>query len=173
MNAQIKNQKGFQLVEMIIYIALLVVITMAVVNTTTLILRSYQSVTASRNIQIGGMTALDRMTREIRNATSVDSAQSTLTTSPGQLTINSTDDAGTAETLQFFVSNSLLRVKENGVDSGPLLPSSVTVTNLIFRLIDSGQSNAVKIEMTLQSGSGSALKSSNFYATVVLRGSYK
>ncbi|GEM_PF-216145 len=163
---------GFSLVEAIIYIGLLILILVAVVNMILLMGRSYTYLKLSRHIQTSAVTALDRMVRDIRNAQSVDVGQSTLGTSPGILTLNTTTSTGTPQTLQFYVSGGTLRLKQNGGDVGPLTLPDVTVGGLIFRRITTGISQAVKIDLTLQTGVGSSVHSANFYGTAILRDSY-
>ena len=160
------------MIEIVIYSVLLAIIVAAVVSLLITLGSTYRSLQSTETIGTSAQTALERMTREIRAATSVDMGQSTLDLSPGQLTLNTLDDSGSATTIQFFVLNGAIRVKEAGVDSGPLTSASVRVSNLIFRRSTTAQSQAVKIELTLESGEGVAFASHLFYATIVLRGSY-
>ncbi|KKU67935.1 MAG: hypothetical protein UX89_C0010G0014 [Parcubacteria group bacterium GW2011_GWA2_47_16] len=165
-------RRGFSLVETIIYTGLLVLILVAVINMMLLMSHSYNYLKLSRHIQVSAVTALDRMVRDIRNAQSVDVGQSTLGTSPGILTLNTSTVSGTPQTVQFYVSGGGIRVKQDGVDIGPVTLPDVTLTNLVFRQITTGISQAVKIELTLSTGVGPAARSANFYGTAILRDSY-
>ncbi len=166
------SKKGFSLVETIIYIGLLVLVLVAIMNMTLSMARAYGYFKLSRHVQTSAINALDRMVRDIRNAQSVNVGQSTLGTSPGVLTLITTSATGTAQTLQFYVATSTLRVKQDGGDVGPLTLSDVSVSSLIFRQISTGISQAVKIELTLSTGSGSTTRTANFYDTAILRDSY-
>ena len=159
------------LIEIVVYTAILFILTLVVVNVVIAMNRTYRTFTSLSTVETSAEVSLERMTREIRDATSVDTAQSTLGSSPGQLMLNTTDASGTATTIQFFTLGQTLRVKEAGVDVGPL-SGAARVSNLVFRKLVSAQATAVKIEMTLESGSGSNYESKQFYSTVVLRGSY-
>lgn len=165
-------RRGFSLVETIIYIGLLILIIVAVVNMLIGMSKAYGFMRLSTHIQTSSIDSLDRVVREIRNAKSVDVANSTLGTSPGVLTLNSTDDAGNAMTYQFYISGGVLRMKQNGIDQGPLTLPDVTVGNLVFRKMTTGVSQAVKIDMTLTAGSGSMTRTAKFYGTAILRDSY-
>lgn len=165
-------EKGFSLVEMLIYIFILTIILAVVTNSIYSLSKSYRSIRSADTLEASAMSSLDRIVREIHDATSVDTALSTLDTSPGVLMLNTTDEAGVATTIKFLVTSQALRVQEAGVDVGPLTDSSARVTSLIFRSITTAQSKAVKVEMTIESGVGSSYKSRNFYSTAVLRGSY-
>lgn len=163
-----RRQKGFSLIETVIYVSLLAIILVVLINTIFTMNRLYRYLNLSRHIQTSAITALDRMVRDIRDAESVNVGASTLGTSPGVLTLNTTTSSNNPQTFQFFVSNGVLIVKQDEVDIGPLTLSDVVVDNLIFRHIVTGVSKAVKIEMTLKAGTSTA----NFYATAVLRDSY-
>ncbi|MDO8590465.1 MAG: prepilin-type N-terminal cleavage/methylation domain-containing protein [bacterium] len=160
--------RGFSLVEMIIYVGLLALILVSLVNMLLGMSRAYGYLKFSQHIQTSAVIALDRMVRDIRNAESVSVPESVLDTSPGILTLNTTTATSSLQTLQFFVSNGALRVKQDGGDLGPLTLPDVTVDNLVFRQMNTGISEAVKIDLTLSSGTHTA----NFYATALLRDSY-
>jgi len=112
----------------------------AVVGGTLLSLaRTYRSIAAEQAIESAAIAALDRLSREARNATSVDVGGSVLGTSPGQLSLNTKDPDGAPEVVQFFLEDKSLHVREAGVDQGSLTPAAARVTNLIFRTIATGK----------------------------------
>jgi len=160
------------MIEIVVYSALFAIIIGAVVYTLISLGGVYRSLQATQAISTSAQVALERMTRELRVATSVDIGASTLVSSPGVLIINSLDDDGNPITKEFSVTNGILRLKEAGIDQGPLTQSSVHVDTLIFRRITNAKSEAVKIELSLSSGDGPAQSSKYFYSTIVLRGSY-
>ncbi|MDZ4786572.1 MAG: prepilin-type N-terminal cleavage/methylation domain-containing protein [bacterium] len=166
------QNRGFSLVETIVYIVILLLVLVVVVNALALLTRSFRTIQSTQTIESTAQIAMERMTRDIRDALSINVTQSTLGTSPGQLTINTQDEAGTATTIKFFLSGQAIRIAVSDTDIGPLSNASARVTNLVFRSISSTQSNAVKIEMTVESGQGASYKVKNFYSTVVMRGSY-
>lgn len=164
------------MVEMVIYVAFFAVLSVLTINATIMVMRSFYMLRITQSISQSATTALERMSREIRNAYEIDTANSTLTTSPGRLTLLTKDDIGALTTVEFYVSGSKLNMKLGGVDKGPLVTKTVTVTNLVFRSITTTNasttiSKAVKIEMTLQDSRSSIVKSVKFYDTIVLRGS--
>ncbi|MDO8594048.1 MAG: prepilin-type N-terminal cleavage/methylation domain-containing protein [bacterium] len=166
------SQRGFSLVEMLFYIAILSLALLVVTQTLVVLMRSYGVLRGAQHIEedVGG--ALDRMVREIRDANGVDDAGSVLGTHPGKLLLNTTTLAGAPRTVEFSLSAGQLLLKENGVVTGFLTSSSTSLSSLIFRKITSVRSKGVKIEMTMQSGTSTAARSENFYSTAVLRDSY-
>lgn len=116
---------------------------------------------------------MERISREIRNASSIDVANSSLGSSPGVLQLNSVDELGNSQTVKFNVSGGELVISYNGVSIGNLLGNNISVSSLIFRRIGTTASGeAVKIELILQDNKSQDLKIENFYNTIVLRGSY-
>jgi hypothetical protein len=165
-------KKGSSVVEAVIYIFIFSLLSLAVVNALQSVTRSYRLIQASFALESVGHTALERIARDARDSTSIDTAVSTFGTSPGNLVLNGTDSSGNDQTIEFYVLNGAIRVKENNVDIGPLTSSKATVTSLIFTSIITGNSQAVRIEVTAESGQGETYKSRTFRTTAVLRGSY-
>lgn len=165
----VKNsKKGFTLVEMLVYVAILSVLSVVVINTSLSLARSYNSLKVSRNINSAAIISFERMTRDIRLATNVDTSTSTLNSHPGRLGL----EIGTATTSHYYLDGTTLRVIENGVDAGALTTGDVEITNLIFRTVTDNTLQAVKIEMTIESTLGNTTKTEKFYDFVTLRGTY-
>ncbi len=163
-------KKGFSLAETIVYIALLAIIFIVVINSLVAIMTSYYTVKSSKDIENSAMLGLDRIERDTKNAASIASISTS--TNPNSITINTFDTNGNPLVDRFYVATGTLSVDENGIYSGPLSVSGVTVTSLIFSPINTGNSSGVRIQMTLQTGSGNAFKSKNFFDTALMRGSY-
>jgi len=138
-----------------------------VVETLFVITKSYRATAVTRSINISSLLALERMERDIRNASSIDQAQSIFGASPGKLIVLTP-----ATTTEFYSDSTGILVKENDIFKDSLTSSLVTPSNLRFYLISTGKSSGIKIELTLQSGTGTTFRSEKFYDTVMLRSSY-
>lgn len=163
---------GFSLIEMLVYTAILILIVAAVGSTILALSRVYRAITTEQIVEDAGQVTLERILRTTKDALSIDSAQSAFASTTGKLTLNTLDDDGNAQVVQFFLAGQTLRMKENGVDVGPLTPSEAHVTRLYLTSITTSVSKAVKVEMTIESGTSTTYRSKNFYGTAVLRGSY-
>lgn len=163
---------GFSLVEMLFYVALLSLALLVVTQTLLVMIRSYGNLRATQHIEQDGGFSLDRIVREIRDASEVTDAESVLGTNPGELFLVTTNAVGASRTVEFYIENGQIMLREDGTPVGSLTGTKTTVTNLVFRKITTTRSKGVKIEMTIESGSGTANKSKNFYGTAVLRDSY-
>lgn len=156
-------KRGFSLVEMLIYVAILAVMLLLIINTMLSFTGSYRPVAALRLADRSAVSSFDRATREIRLATaaSVDASNATL---------NAITLTQGATTTRIYVDNGVVKVDVNSVYSGPLTLSGASVTGLTFVLLDSGSSKAVKMDMTVQGTSGQTIVTKNFHTTIVLKG---
>ena len=166
------KSRGFTIVEMIIYIAFFAVISILAINATIMTMKSFYVLRITQAVSQSATTALERMSREIRNAYDVDTVNSTLGTNPGSLTLKTKDATGLNTTIEFYVDlGSQLSLKEGAIDKGSLMVKTVTLDSLIFRLVTNTNSKAIKIEMTLRDSRSTPVKLVKFYDTIVLRGS--
>lgn len=166
--------RGFTLVETLVYMAILVVLLSAIVNAVLVLTTHYRAVRNTREMEDSVIAAFDRMTRDIRDADGFIASATILNVANGSLSLLEQDlSSGQSTTTDYYVENSRLYVRENGVVLGPLTKSSIKTTSLIFRRIDTANSNAFKIEMSMQTDQAVPnVISNNFYTTVVMRGSY-
>ncbi len=163
-----RTTRGFSLVEVIFYAAIVVILIMTVRNFFFSLNTAY---TQSRysNAEIASITTLlDRLDRAIRNADSIDLLGSTLNASPGVLALNATDDNDLSETIKFYLQNGAVKFDRNGTYVGPLTSADAKVTELIFRRVNTTYSNAIKIELSIQASSTLAVRVDKFYLTVAL-----
>lgn len=166
------TRRGFTLVEMIIYIAFFAMLSVLAINATIMVMKSFYTLRINQSISQSATTALERMSREIRNAYSIDTENSTFDTSPGRLTLLTKDDLGTLTTIEFYTTaGNQINMKVGGVEQGSLMTKTVTVTNIVFMSITTSNSKAVKIEMTLTDNRSGVSKTVKYYDTIVLRGS--
>lgn len=167
-----RASRGVSLIEMLIYVGILVLVVAAVGSTILALSRVYRAIVSEQQIEEAGHIALERMVREIHGATSIDTAGSTFASTTGTLTLNTIDESQNASTVQFYLLGQTLRMKSGGVDIGPLISSETKITRLSFNSITTAHSSAVKIELTVESGTSTSYRSKNFYSTAVVRGSY-
>ncbi len=165
------HTKGFTLIEMVVYAAVLGILSVLAINATLIMTQAYASLRASRDLNASATAVLERMTREIRTATGVDPSSVT-GTNPSDLVLNTKDAGGAATTVEFYVQNGLINVKEGGVAKGALMTSSTQASNFVVRTMSGTNSKAVKIELTITATRGTKSKTRNFYNTIVLRGTY-
>lgn len=162
-------RRGFTLVEMLIYTAILAGISILVVQGMYVVTKSFTALRVSRDINSSGTILLERLTREIRSAYDVDTTSSTLGSSPGRLTLNTKDSSGSNTTVEFYVEDNMVKIKEGGVAQGAVTTANTEVTNFVLREIVGANSKAIKVEVTLSETRAGTTQARNFYSTVLLR----
>jgi prepilin-type N-terminal cleavage/methylation domain-containing protein len=159
--------KGFTLVEMIIYLAIMTVLTLVITQSLVVVLKSNRDSFAEISLRNAGYSAMEEMLREIHLSESIDQA------SGGILQME--QNAG-ANIVKFSTSsNSVLNLYEGQgttVLVGPLISKDVLVKNLIFTPINTGKSLAVRIQIQLETAVEGKARDEWFYSTGILRGSY-
>ena len=161
-----QNKSGFTLVEVVIYSAILAVVSVFVVNSLILMVKNFNGYRVSRFVNISAASAMERMTRELREARDIG-AINTFDSNPGFISL----DTG----IEFLSTNSQLFIRYSGGDDQALTPTNLELTSLIFRQVATStnpNSKAIKIEMELKGERGGYQKTEKFYDTVILRGSY-
>ena len=163
------KRRGFSLVEMIIYLALLAAVTIFLVDGISSLTKSYADFRLAKAVSTSASSALQRILYEVRQASSINLGQSTFGSTPGQLTLVDMDATGATSTVAFSVSGGQLHVSRGGVDEGPLTLSTVSVTNFTLTLLQNSMSSGVRIALTLQSSFGLKTRTETFYTTAVTR----
>ena len=164
--------KGFSLLEMLIYISILVLLLIVIMNIVISVVRSGRIINALRNVENSALISLERITRETRQADSMDTGGSILDSNPGRLVLESVEYSGIGGTLctvEFYLSSGTLMFSENGVEIGPLTQGDAKVSSLIFRRFSSLNSEGIRTEITLESGTSTYYRSNNFYSSATLR----
>lgn len=166
------QKRGFSLLELLVYIGVLAFISVTVISSLFVTIRAFSDIRVSRDIHNAAVVSFGRMSYEIRTAYNIDIGASTFGSSPGVLSLYTTDISETNTIVEFSVATSSILIKEAGVEAGLLTPPNITVDSLIFELIDTTNSQAVKIDLTLTGTRGNITKTKRFYNTIILRGSY-
>ncbi|MES2623480.1 MAG: prepilin-type N-terminal cleavage/methylation domain-containing protein [Patescibacteria group bacterium] len=164
------NRKGFSLVEIVIYFSMLAVLTIVVISSLMSLFKSYSVIKLQQDIEASAIQVLDKMTRDIRDADGVVSAQSSFGVPEGSVALTITTDSVT-DTYRYYVASSSVKVSKNGTYIGDLTQSSVTVNSLTAYEILGTSTHAIKLELNLQATPryGTSTISENFYTTVQLR----
>ncbi|MDP3874949.1 MAG: type II secretion system protein [bacterium] len=163
------KRRGFSLVEMLIYISILVLMLAVIMNIVVSVVRSGRIINALRNVENSATVSLERLVREVRQAESVDIGLSFLDSSPGKLVLVGTDSSGNPRTVEFYLSSGRLLFKENGADIGALTQADAWVSSLVFRRFFGPNSEGIKTEMTIESGTSTHYRSEKFYSSAILR----
>src|SRR3989344_3109229 len=140
--------RGYTLLEIVVYVSILAVVAVLVVGSILSIYQAFAKTRVERRLALNGDVALETIIRDVRAAESFDAGISVFGTNPGVLQINI------------------------GGPTENLTSSDVSVTNLIFYATSTDNSKMIRVEFTLEAGSGKFQKTKNFYGSAVMRGAY-
>jgi len=168
MKSILKN-KGFSILEMLIYVSILTIMLAVIMGVTISIIRSVRVVNALREIESSAIVSFERISRETRLADSIDLAESDFDVADGRLVLIGVDEDNNPRTVEFYLDDGSLMVEENGVEPGSLTQAEAEVTSLIFRHFSGENSEGVRTEISIESGTSTHYRSDNFYFGTLLR----
>jgi Tfp pilus assembly protein PilW len=131
-----KNQKGFSLVEMLLYVSISSVILLSLSLLLTSLFSSRVKSQSIADVDQQGMQVLQLITQTVRNAKSVDFPSIGATSTSLSVTM---PDPMLSPTV-FDLTNGTVRITEGSNQSIKLTNSHVTVTSLLFQNISSASS---------------------------------
>ena len=163
--SKLERSRGYAILETIFYICLFTILSIAVIDAMMTMTKAFKETTIQAELMQGG-NIMERVSREIRQATSINSINE------NNLKLNTKDDAGADKTVEFSLSGSDIRFLENDIFIGNLNGQNLTVTNITFTQINTTKGTAVKVFLTIQSNHDIQNREENYYDTAVLRGDY-
>jgi type II secretory pathway pseudopilin PulG len=166
-----KRTKGFSIIELIVYLSVLIMLILVLFNSLISTTKSYSAIKSTRSINTSAVGVFNRVSNEIRSAKQVNTLPSVFLTSPGVLSVTKDTQSGEVTTV-FSLNNGSLRVYVDGVDTGGLIKTNTQVTSLIFKHYTGVVSDAISIEMEIESTNGKSTRSEVFKGTYTLRGAY-
>jgi hypothetical protein len=167
-----KKNKGFSMPEILVYIAIMTVVMFVIVNVVLVVSKSLNKSSEYNNIKNSAISGLEKITKETRLSTSIDLNSSVFNSPSGVLVLNSKDENGLLRVTKFYLDGDVVKVFVDGNYLNTITYSDTKVLSLYFVPIETGNSQAVKIEMVVGSENENSQISERFYSTVVLRNSY-
>ena len=144
------KNKGFTLIEMLVYIAVLSVIVAAVSSFIVWTIRSNTKAKVLQEVLNNSRRAIEVISAEIKEAQIVYFPTSDFDSHPGQLSLKTLKNlpSGEQETfIDFYLCGDHLCVKKESQSPLALTSNKVRVTNLVFRQIDN---DPVSLEIDLE-----------------------
>lgn len=144
------NNKGFTLIEILIYIAIIGGVVATFVSFALQITNSRNKTYAVQEVQANIRTALGIVTQKIRSANSINTSTSIFDVDPGYLSLAMTSSTLNPTIFGLNQDNGVLEMKEGTSASSTITADEVNITNLQFtNLTDSGREH-VRIQMTAE-----------------------
>lgn len=148
------RENGFSLLEIVIYIALLAVISVFLTQSVLSLATAYRKAQAERDVLAAGRTAMETISREVQRAKSVYQPTSVFAADAGQLSLETPLDPMSGESAayaDFYVDNGRLYEKREGADALPLTPESVNVAKFYVERIPAGSRESARITLEIVS----------------------
>ncbi|MDP3093899.1 MAG: type II secretion system protein [bacterium] len=163
-----KPKKGFTLLEMVVYIAVLAVIIGAVSSLFLWAFRSQRKARAIQEVADNGRVAMGAILQEIREAKKAYLPTSVFDSDSGQLSLETAKYLPAGETtafVDFYLCQSRLCLKKEGEDPLAVTSGKVRVKKLRFTRLVTNQKDSFEIDLEIDFNNP---KISDNQATIVL-----
>lgn len=164
------TKRGFTLVEILVYTGIIAIVFILVITGVLSLWRASETVRVARDLNLSAVSAMESMTREIHQATSVDTASSTFGTTPGVLVLATNNASTTGGYYRYSVSGNKLYLT-GGATTQQLTANNLNVTSLTFWNATSTHSGAIRIRMVISS-TAPTTTTRTIYGTATFRGGY-
>jgi len=143
-----KNQQGFTLFELLIYVSLISILAVVFVNFAIDINTTAKKTVVRQEVQESARFSIERMMQEIRRAQGINVGTSTFDTHPGVLSLQMANPA--EDPTVFDISGGVLRIKQGAGAAEDLTPASLTVASLVFTNLTVGdRTSNIKATITV------------------------
>ena len=170
------RQNGFGLIEMVVYVALLGILSVFTANSLIQIASAYQRVRAEREALANARGVLEAITASARGALAVYPSTSRFSSDAGQISLITRLGALPGhETayVDFWSDNGIVFMRAEGGADGAVSAASVRITKLRFeRMMQGHGREALRITVQADSAPGRAPASVTLSAAAALRGNY-
>lgn len=171
------RERGFSLIETIVYIGLLAIIVSVSIYFMLNIFSAFNKNFAQKAVLSNSQHALDAITEEIKFAKSIYTPTSVFLNDNGQLSIETVQNPPANESAtftDFYLDNGRIYVKKEGQTEIPLTPNQVKINKLRFAYLNpAGAPEGVQIFLESQYNTTSAsLKDqtmANFTTSAIIR----
>lgn len=155
------------MIELLFYLSLFGVFSIAVINSIIVMGKSFQQTNINTDF-IQSLHIVERISRDIKNSYSIHALGS------GDITLNTRHEITNTPILRRYkFTNGNVELYENEVLIGNINNVHTDIDTLTFTRIDTARGTAVKIFLQVSSNRDPSLaRTEDFYTTVVLRGDY-
>lgn len=155
-----QKEEGYTLIEMLVYIAILGIISIVIIGVFFVISRSNSRIMSLIEINSNAYSAMDRITYEVSNAASVYLPTSNFanynynSSKATQFSIVTKQSVPANETdsyTDFYLENNTLFMKQDGASPIALTSENVNVQSASFYYFINNNRESIKIDLTIRS----------------------
>lgn len=174
--AKLGNSKGITLVEMVVYVALLGMISVFVVNFLIQIVNTYERARAEREVLSNARLLMERISETIVESREVYAPASRFNDNQGQLSLVSsatTTPEHASIFVDFWVDNGRFWTRREGAGSEALSAATVRVTRFrLERIFQALGLEAVRVTLQVDFANAKFPTQATLNSTAALRGNY-
>lgn len=158
-----KIQKGYSLLELVIYIAIFSMVAIIIIQSLLYSIRTYAIAQSYRRLQSDGELVLERLTRDIRNTE--NTATGTFGGTASTLLLELPTESSTVQTT-YQIQDGILTATTNGT-SVALTGDDVVVEGFTVHSLSSAEGQALRIRIALRTN-GKVQTTALFSNTIML-----
>lgn len=144
------SNRGFTLVETLIYIAIIGGIVVSFVSFALNISKSRQKTFVAQEVQANARFALETISRAIQSGSGINKSASVFDSDQGKLSVVKADVKLNPTVINLSADNGVLQIKEGDSPVVPITSGAVRVINLSFSDLSSGSAREnIKIDLTV------------------------
>lgn len=164
--------KGFTLIELLLYISGLLILGTILVSMIIQFYGIYKEIVAIPRADRTGLLVVDRITKEIRSAKSINMLDSKFATTTGAIVLDVVEEGSSVEK-KFYVQNGKIFYQKDSEEQESLSSSDFTVSNFNFTLVQTPISEAVRFTMEIQFKTRDDVQTKSYSGFAILRESYE
>ncbi len=167
------KQKGFTLVETLIYIAGAVIVIGMIVSMLYYAYSWYGRVSEPSRVDQIGSALVNKLLGDIRGGQSIDLPQSSFATNNGTLTIDTLTPSLTNVIKHYALQNGRIIYQENSGDIQYLTPSDITVSQFYLNQATTTVSSAIRFSVNIDYLTKTGTSTNTYSGMAILRNSYQ
>lgn len=165
------KQEGFTIVELLIYIAGMIILLTVIFGFIVQLYRLYQEITLPPRADRVGLITVDRIIKDIRSGQNIDLAGSDMGVADGAILINSLESGVSVEKFYYLDSGRIAYQEDDG-DVDYLSPSDLNVTNFRFDQLLTGVSQGIRVDLEITYTSRDGVSTKEYNGFSIMRQSY-
>ncbi len=162
-----QKQKGFSIMEIIIYLALLIIVSVLIIQSIISLFKNYNIVKTNQDLESTAINILDKINRDVKNTQDISIDKSVFLNPHGTLfLVNSS-----SSTIKFVLENENLSYYTNDNFVANLSNKNIIVNNFKLYLIQSTTTKAIRVDLGLNAKTSThdEIVNKNFHTTIQLR----
>ena len=145
------NNKGFTLIELIVYVTVFAIVTTILTLFVFNFINAYTKIRIAKEVSESSQIAMETMLLEIRHAKDIYAPTSSFDSHLGQLSLKTEKDTPTGEEISYIDfyldEDNRLCIKREGQESESLTPENIEINSLIFNYLTVDNVESIRIEL--------------------------